>query len=166
MADGYLSRDRDHLARMQRERRRLQRRIDYMPSKEAEAIFLARQAEERPGSASATNSAVLDAILIQWAELTGNNYEEIEPPMSLGRTHSVETFPGSSMTLPATRNRLRVPCGAKRHRDGQPCQALSEPGKRRCRFHGGRSTGPRTPEGKARVAQNLKAKRQAEDAAA
>ena len=39
--------------------------------------------------------------------------------------------------------RQRVPCGATRHRDGQPCQALSEPGKHRCRFHGGRSTGPR-----------------------
>lgn len=51
---------------------------------------------------------------------------------------------------------LRVQCGAKRHRDGQPCQAKSEPGKRRCRFHGGRSTGPRTPEGKARALANLR----------
>lgn len=51
---------------------------------------------------------------------------------------------------------LRVQCGAKRHRDGQPCQAKSEPGKRRCRFHGGRSTGPKTPEGKARALANLR----------
>ena len=50
----------------------------------------------------------------------------------------------------------RVVCGAKRHRDGQPCQAKSEPGKRRCRFHGGRSTGPKTPEGKARALANLR----------
>nr|WP_281383384.1 HGGxSTG domain-containing protein [Pseudoxanthomonas broegbernensis] len=50
----------------------------------------------------------------------------------------------------------RVICGAKRHRDGQPCQAKSEPGKRRCRFHGGRSTGPTTPEGKARALANLR----------
>jgi hypothetical protein len=28
----------------------------------------------------------------------------------------------------------------------------SEPGKRRCRFHGGLSTGPRTAEGKVRIA--------------
>lgn len=47
-------------------------------------------------------------------------------------------------------------CGAKRHRDGQPCKAMSEPGKRRCRFHGGRSTGPRTSEGKARALANLR----------
>ena len=50
----------------------------------------------------------------------------------------------------------RVVCGAKRHRDGHPCQAKSEPGKRRCRFHGGRSTGPRTEAGKARAVANLR----------
>ena len=49
----------------------------------------------------------------------------------------------------------RVPCGARRRRDGLPCEALSEPGKRRCKWHGGCSTGPRTAKGKARVAANL-----------
>ena len=48
----------------------------------------------------------------------------------------------------------RMVCGARRRRDGQPCQALSVPGKRRCKWHGGCSTGPRTAEGKARVAEN------------
>ncbi|WP_347919123.1 HGGxSTG domain-containing protein [Paracoccus marcusii] len=28
-----------------------------------------------------------------------------------------------------------------------------EPSKRSCKFHGGKSTGPRTAEGKARIAQ-------------
>jgi len=28
-----------------------------------------------------------------------------------------------------------------------------EPGKRRCRFHGGLSTGPKTSEGRARIAE-------------
>lgn len=46
----------------------------------------------------------------------------------------------------------RVRCGA-RTRKGTPCRAKSEPGKRRCRFHGGKSTGPTTPEGKARIAE-------------
>jgi hypothetical protein len=50
----------------------------------------------------------------------------------------------------------RVPCGARRRRDGQPCEALSVPGKRRCKWHGGCSTGPRTPEGKARALANLR----------
>ena len=52
-------------------------------------------------------------------------------------------------------NSMRVPCGGKRRRDGQPCEALSVPGKRRCRWHGGCSTGPRTAEGIARVTANL-----------
>ncbi len=49
----------------------------------------------------------------------------------------------------------RVVCGARRRRDGQPCEALSVPGKRRCKWHGGCSTGPRTVEGKAKCAANL-----------
>ena len=49
----------------------------------------------------------------------------------------------------------RVVCGARRRRDGRPCTALSVPGKRRCKWHGGCSTGPRTPEGKAAVTRNL-----------
>ena len=45
----------------------------------------------------------------------------------------------------------RVLCGAKT-RKGNPCLNLSEPGKRRCKFHGGKSTGPRIGEGRARIA--------------
>jgi hypothetical protein len=42
-------------------------------------------------------------------------------------------------------------CGAcTRSRGGQPCRAPAMRGKRRCRLHGGLSTGPRTPEGLAR----------------
>lgn len=43
-------------------------------------------------------------------------------------------------------------CGAKT-RKGTPCRAKPIPGKSRCKFHGGLSTGPRTPEGKARIAE-------------
>ena len=54
----------------------------------------------------------------------------------------------------------RHPCGA-RCRDGHPCQAPAmldqETGcyvrNGRCRIHGGRSTGPRTLEGKRRIAE-------------
>lgn len=48
--------------------------------------------------------------------------------------------------------RLRVMCEAKT-RMGTPCRRKSEPGKRRCKFHGGKSTGPRTQEGRARIAE-------------
>jgi hypothetical protein len=44
-------------------------------------------------------------------------------------------------------------CGAKTRR-GTPCQCPALRRKRRCRLHGGRSTGPRSPEGKWRVSQN------------
>jgi hypothetical protein len=49
------------------------------------------------------------------------------------------------------RRKDRPRCGAKT-RKGTPCLVRVEAGKRRCRFHGGLSTGPRTPEGKARIA--------------
>ena len=48
--------------------------------------------------------------------------------------------------------RLRVICGAKTRKGGQ-CRNKSEPGKRRCKFHGGKSTGAKTPEGLARIAE-------------
>jgi transcriptional regulator with XRE-family HTH domain len=51
----------------------------------------------------------------------------------------------AKITRPAT-------CGSKT-RKGGTCQAKPVPGKRRCRFHGGLSTGPKTPEGKARIAE-------------
>jgi hypothetical protein len=37
-------------------------------------------------------------------------------------------------------------------RGGSPCQKAALTGKGRCRLHGGRSTGPRTEEGRARIA--------------
>jgi hypothetical protein len=40
-------------------------------------------------------------------------------------------------------------CGARRKRDGNPCQQPAMQNGR-CRVHGGLSTGPRTPEGLAR----------------
>lgn len=46
----------------------------------------------------------------------------------------------------------RARCGARTGK-GTPCQCKVEPGRTRCRFHGGRSTGPKTPEGRARIAE-------------
>lgn len=42
-------------------------------------------------------------------------------------------------------------CGA-RTRKGTPCKAEALPGKKRCKFHGGLSTGPKTLEGRERIA--------------
>jgi hypothetical protein len=46
----------------------------------------------------------------------------------------------------------RPVCGA-RNRQGKPCAVKVEPGKRRCRFHGGLSTGPKTAAGRACIAE-------------
>ena len=164
MSDGYhLSKDPEHLARLQRERRARMRRMDYMPSPEALAVIEAKRAQYRPGSAAATNGAVIDAIVMAWAALTGINNQKIEgnrKPHDSGASAGINRHDARAYDSGASENNAkqsrRVPCGAKRHRNGQPCQALSEPGKRRCRFHGGRSTGPQTPDGKARALANLR----------
>ena len=43
-------------------------------------------------------------------------------------------------------------CDAKT-RTGQPCKNRPERGRRRCKFHGGKSTGPKTAEGRERIAE-------------
>lgn len=43
-----------------------------------------------------------------------------------------------------------------RTRRGKPCLRRPVPGKNRCPNHGGKSTGPRTPEGKARTIAALR----------
>lgn len=49
--------------------------------------------------------------------------------------------------------RRRMRC-AGTTRKGQPCQAKAIPGRRWCKWHGGCATGPRTPEGKAAIAES------------
>jgi hypothetical protein len=166
MTDGYLSKDRGRLAKGQRARRARMVRVDYMPGKDAQAIIAIKRDQCRPGSLSATNSAVIDAIVTEWADLTGIKYGEVESPMTSGSMPELnDTYARAYDFGTPTPEFVPAPragadaCGAKRHRDGQPCKARPEPGKARCRFHGGRSTGPRTPEGKSRAQQNLRQNR-------
>ena len=49
----------------------------------------------------------------------------------------------------------KVPCGARRKYDGQPCQAKAL-GNGRCYLHGGLSTGQKTIESKVKALRNLK----------
>jgi hypothetical protein len=202
MTDGYLSRNRPYIAAMQRQRRAKIVRIDYMPSDEARGAIESMRARSPLGSASATNSAVIDAIVTEWAKLTGINYQRIEKPETSGmppefrdqnartRISAVTPSPSTPKLIHTSRacaharttpvsdtgtlallgkvrarmtsapenepQRARVICGARRRRDGQPCQALSVQGKRRCKWHGGCSTGPRTDEGRARALANLR----------
>ncbi len=161
MANGYLSRDREHLAKQQRQRRAGMMRVDYMPNRDAVAILQAKRGQIRPNTTAATNSAILDAIVTEWARMTGINYgQESKPTTSARRpeysdatTRARITSVGPEFCQPS---KARVICGARRRRDGEPCQGLSVPGKRRCRWHGGASTGPRSDEGRARSMANLR----------
>jgi hypothetical protein len=49
--------------------------------------------------------------------------------------------------------RRERPMWGARNRQRNPCSVRVEPGKRRCRFHGGLSTGPKTAAGRARIAE-------------
>jgi hypothetical protein len=44
-------------------------------------------------------------------------------------------------------------CGARK-RNGEPCMGRGKGAGGRCKWHGGKSTGPRTPEGRARIAES------------
>jgi hypothetical protein len=52
---------------------------------------------------------------------------------------------------PDPKNKDRHRCGAKLHNKLAWCRRWPVKGKKRCRLHGGLSTGAKTPEGKARV---------------
>jgi hypothetical protein len=49
-------------------------------------------------------------------------------------------------------------CGAKT-RKGTPCQAAAVSGRAKCKCHGGASTGPKTAEGRARIAESNRRRR-------
>ncbi|MFP7721416.1 HGGxSTG domain-containing protein [Lysobacter sp. A3-1-A15] len=103
------------------------------------------------------HSGALDAIIREWAFLKGLGPDPaaVEGPKRTPRPELSD--PNARANDFGSLVAARVVCGAKRRRDGQPCEAHSVPGKRRCKWHGGCSTGPRTAEGKARVTSNLSA---------
>jgi len=143
--------------RSQRARRASNPRIDYYPSPASMAAITEKRGKFYPLN---TNSGVIDAIIAEWAELTGINNQSKINSMTSGRVPELIDAIRARMTSVAsgpqsTPNQERVVCGAKTQA-GHPCRGKSEPGKRRCRWHGGCSTGPRTMEGKARALANLR----------
>ena len=56
-------------------------------------------------------------------------------------------------TIETANGKINCPrCQAMSKRTRQQCGAPAERGKRVCRFHGARSSGPKTPEGRLRTA--------------
>lgn len=58
---------------------------------------------------------------------------------------------GLFQVIVSRQDRRRFRCGAKTVSIGKPCQARALPSGR-CKWHGGKSTGPKTAKGKARIA--------------
>lgn len=60
----------------------------------------------------------------------------------------------NNFTFVTAGGRIRcLQCQAKSKRTQQQCRAPASKGKTKCRFHGGASTGPKTPEGRQRCAE-------------
>lgn len=51
---------------------------------------------------------------------------------------------------------MHTTCNATTKTTGKPCPLAPVPGKTRCKWHGGKSTGPRTEEGKQAARENGK----------
>lgn len=163
----------------QRARRERRPRIDYYPNSAALAAIEAHRTRYGPCN---NNSGILNDIIAEWLALTGQKHEIAapvgrvsQPAFRVKNAHARLTSVDSLVQAPEfllqsrARERARVTsepenraeqvrviCGARRRSDGEPCQALSIQGKRRCRWHGGCSTGPRTADGRARSLANLR----------
>lgn len=81
------------------------------------------------------------------------------PPCAHGpKHHTTAAAPpiargmGSELAMAGRTLKSLPRCGAWARTRRHACQAKVVPGRARCRFHGGLSTGPRTAEGKAKVA--------------
>ena len=80
--------------------------------------------------------------------MAGRLFTTCDP--ATGRTRTWRRRAGWQARKGSSRRPL---CGAKT-RKGTPCAALAVEGRARCRFHGGCSTGPKTAEGRARIAES------------
>lgn len=83
------------------------------------------------------------------------NLRQAMKEIDLGKFAYAYDFDAKTLVLTTWRRgkRFQARCGA-RTRTGEPCRALRVYGKDRCRYHGGLSTGPKTPEGRARIAES------------
>lgn len=95
--------------------------------------------------------AAYEALAMMWKV---DHYAQARACASSAETSSsVQARLAEAMEREAQRAaQRRIPCRAKT-RKGTPCQMKSEPGRARCKFHGGKSTGAKTPEGRDRIRQ-------------
>lgn len=68
--------------------------------------------------------------------------------------HDLRSVPALAASINVFAEMNKLSCGA-RTRAGQPCRRTDLAENGRCSFHGGASTGPKTPAGKDRARANL-----------
>jgi hypothetical protein len=73
------------------------------------------------------------------------------------KPRTLERSPAGTVADDGGVQRSHRRCGAKT-RAGTPCLMKPVGGKRRCRLHGGLSTGPKTAEGRERIAAAQRAR--------
>lgn len=183
-SDGYLSKNRAHINCGQRSRRARNPRIDYYPSREALAVINAKRGPYLPWNnnsgildrivtewadltgikyrevESPKTSAGSPELIHRFARVNDFGQASQPRPTILGApsgifTHIAQVRAREQASTSPSGSRLQVVCGA-RTRTGAPCRSKSLPGKRRCKWHGGHSTGPKTEAGKSRAMQNLR----------
>ena len=72
--------------------------------------------------------------------------------VAVSRHRGEDGTPAVRLSVSDPPRALRPECGA-RTRKGTPCAARCVPGRERCRMHGGLSTGPKSAEGRERIAE-------------
>ncbi|MFA5901399.1 MAG: HGGxSTG domain-containing protein [Hyphomicrobium sp.] len=114
-------------------------------------LRLAAEAPADFGSESGINSYIAQAHAREQASVEvflAARMEARNRALAESKTYQAECL----AELKATQ---RITCGAKT-KSGHPCRGKSLPGKRRCKWHGGCSTGPSSADGKAKALANLK----------
>lgn len=75
---------------------------------------------------------------------------------AMGTAFAVFEHDGRWYEITSNRHRARLVCGARR-KNGAQCRSKELHRGGKCRFHGGLSTGPRTPDGKIRAITAMQA---------
>lgn len=89
----------------------------------------------------------------EWAKVQPDDVQRILFRQWAARAKQVE---GAGRYVPSCPSYLRgLTCGARK-KNGERCGSTTLCANGRCKFHGGASTGPRSPEGRAKALENLK----------
>ena len=111
-------------------------------------------ADKIPTNAETQGRPQMPTVTENSTQTAGNNEAPLHGVWKHPRTNShIGSKQAHSPSPPKVRKQDQPKCGARTSAGGQ-CKAPIVAGKNRCRLHGGKSTGPRTPEGKAAIAES------------